>query len=337
MLRYRFGEVSVYVSIIMTLILVTYISLYVHSIRSLSQQNNYLVETQQIESIKRAENLFFRYAAEENAIYATSTISTSIKSLMIYDSTSVVYNSLVNIRIYPSSWVKVIDGDLAKRVTEGNYVLGVITENGNLVTWVPQQETLDELSITLLPAVRYQSFVSGYPKYVGLVTAASSNEFVCDVNLNTECVGALSVSFLNERKVIINAPASYADLIGVYAWVKKHSNITLKIIFAENNFNALVNVTLYYLLLPPNSRVEDLVTYRCHTNYTKPITQPLKKTIVKNYVRKSVIVDTVSLSINESITRAGVLTLLAFTVSLPSGQYPQNPTVLLDIEVIEVR
>lgn len=339
MLKFRLGEAGVYASIIMTLILATYVSLYVHSLHSMSQQQHYIAESQRIESLRRAENILLKYVGGENAIYATSTISTSIKSLVIYDSAGVVYSSLVDIKLPPSSQVKIIEGGLAKLVAGGGYVLGVITENGNLVTWTPQQETLNELSAVLLPAVRYQSFVNGRPRYVSLATNISLSELVCDVELNTECVGALNTTFLNERKVIVNAPALYADLVSLYMWVKEPVNITLKIIFAENNFITPANITFYYLVLPPNSRVEDVITYRYHVNHTTRATQPLKKVVVSEYFRKSVVVDVVSFLVNEAITRAGAgaLITLAFTVSLPSGQYPPNPTILLDVEVIEVR
>ncbi|MFN3268043.1 MAG: hypothetical protein ACK416_02160 [Zestosphaera sp.] len=334
---FRFGEAGVYASLIMVIILVTYVSLYVNSLHSISQQQQYVTENQQIESLRRAENILFKYVSEENAIYATSTITTTIRTIVIYDSVDVVYSSLVSIKLEPSSWVKIIEGSLAKLITEDNYVLGVITENGNLVTWV-WREAGSTLSAVLLPAVRYQSFVNGYPHYVSLVTSTSpSNELLCGVGPNTECVGTVNVTFPNERKVVVNAPALYADLIGVYVWVEKQASITLKIIFAENNFNVPVNITFYYLLLPPNSRVEDVITYRCHVNYSTHTTQPLKKVVIKEYFRKSVIVDVVSFSINESVTRAGTLVVLAFTIILPSGQYPGNPTIMLDLEVIEVR
>lgn len=337
MLRFGLGEAGVYASIIMTLILTTYVSLYVSSLHSMRQQQNYLTESQRVESLRRAENVLFKYVAGENAVYATSTITTSIKALMIYDSADVVYSSVVDIGLTPSSWVKIAEGDAAKLVAEGNHVLGVITENGNLVTWTSQKETLDELSAVLLPAVKYQSFVNGYPKYVGLATNTSPNELVCDVNLSTECVGTLNVTFLNEHKIVINAPAPYADLVGVYVWVERPVSITLNIIFAENNFNVPVNITFYYLLLPPNSRVEDVITYRHQVDRSSHNTQPLRKVVVREYSRKSVIVDVVTFSVGESMTRAGTLMLLAFTISLPSGQYPQNPTVLLDLEFVDVR
>ncbi len=337
MLRFRLGEVGVYSSLIMALILVTYVSLYVNSLKIMSQQQYHLAESQQIESLKRAESISLKYVEGENTIYGTSTIATSIKTLVIYDSSRVVHSSLVDIKLRPSSWVKIVEGSLAKLITENNYVLGLITENGNLVTWTPREEALSKSSAVLLPAVRYQSFLYGHPRYVGLVTSTSPpNELICNVNPSLGCIGTINVSFPNERKVIINAPAHYADLVGVYMWVEKPVNITLKIVFTENNFNVPVNITFYYLILPPHSRVEDLITYRCHTNYSKPFTQPLKRVTIKEYHGKSALVDVVNFSVSESVTRAGVLVLLAFTVILPSGQYPENPTVLFDLELISV-
>lgn len=334
---FRLGEVGVYASIVMTLILATYVSIYVSSLHNTSQQQNYFTESQRIESFKRAENVLLKYVVGENAIYATSTIKTSIKALVVYDSVDVTHSSLVNIKLTPSSWVKIVEGDLAKLIAEGNHVLGIITENGNLVTWVPQKETRDELGAVLLPAVRYQSFVNGYPKYVSLVTNTSPSELVCDVDLSTECVGTLDVTFLNEHKIIINAPAPYADLIGVYVWVERPVNITLNIIFAENNFNVPTNITFYYLLLPPNSRVEDIITYRHHVDRAARSTRPLKKVVVREYFRKSVIVDAMTFSVSESTTWTGTLIVLAFAISLPPGQYPQNPTILFDLEFVDVR
>ncbi|MEO3993827.1 MAG: hypothetical protein QN229_05960 [Desulfurococcaceae archaeon TW002] len=334
---FRLGEVGVYASLVMALILVTYVSLYVNSLHNMSYQQQYITENQQIESLRRAENILFKYVAGENAIYATSTITTTIKTIVIYDSVDVVYSSVVNIKLDPSSWVKIVEGGLAKLITEDNHVLGVITENGNLVTWV-QQEASNLLSAVLLPAVRYQSFRNGYPRYVSLVTSTSPpNELLCSVSPDAECVGTVNVTFPNERKTVINAPALYADLIGVYVWVRKTVNITLKIIFAENNFNVPVNITFYYLLLPPNSRVEDLITYRCHVNYSTHTTQPLKKVVIKEYFRKSVLVDVVSFSINEPVILTGTLVVLAFTITLPPGRYPENPTIVLDLEVVAVR
>lgn len=334
---FRLGEAGVYASIVMTLILATYVSLYVSSLHNVSQQQNYLIESQRIESFRRAENVLLKYVAGENAVYATSTISTSIKTIVVYGSTDVVYSSLVDIRLTPSSWVKIIEGDLAKLVTEGNHVLGVVTENGNLVTWTTRRETRDELGAVLLPAVRYQSFLYGYPKYVSLVTNTSSSEDVCDVDLSTQCVGTLDVAFLDERKIIINAPAPYADLVGAYVWVERPVNITLHVIFAENNFNVPANITFYYLLLPPNSRVEDVITYRHYVDRASHSAQPLKRVVIKEYSRKPVIVDSVTFSVSESVTWVGTLVLLAFAVSLPPGQYPQDPTILLDLEFVNVR
>lgn len=336
MLKSRVGEAGLYTSIVMALILVAYASLYINSLNSMSQQQNYLTESQQIESLKKAENIFFKYVPREEAIYATSTIATSIKTIVIYNAASVVYSSLVEVELAPSSWVKIVEGALARLVAEDNYILGVITENGNLATWSLQKETSIELSATLLPAVRYQSFVNGHPKYVSLATNTTPSELVCDVDLNTECVGTLDVTFVNDRRIVVNAPALYADLIGAYVWVEEPVNITLSIIFAENNFNVPANITLYYLLLPPNSRVVDVITYRHHVSYATHATQPLKKVIIREYLRKSVVVDLVSFTISESITRAGTLVVLALALSLPPGQYPQNPTILLDIELVEV-
>lgn len=337
MTKLRFGEVGVYASVIMALILATYIAIYAHSLNEVRQQQSYYLEIQGLDALRRAENIYFRYEAGEGAVYVRPTVKTSIKSLIVYGPASVVYNSSVSISLSPLTWTKVVEGGLARLVVEGGYALGLITENGNLITWAPHQGVPSELSITLLPAARYQSFLNGYPRYAGLVTSASPTESVCDSTLNTECVGVLSASFPNERKVVINAPALYADLIGVYAWVEAPVNATLKIVFAENNFNKPANLTLHYLILPPNSRVEDLVSYRYHVNVSKPFTQPLKKVFVKEYVGKTVLVDVVSFVIDDSITRAGVLIMLAFAVSLPSGQYPQDPTLMLDIELIGVR
>jgi len=333
----RFGEVGVYASVIMTIILATHLSIYAYFLSEVRQQQHYFSETQQIDALRRAEDIHLRYEAGENAVYARPTVKTSIKSLVVYGVANVAYSNAVDIELSPLTWTKVAEGDLVRLLVEGNYVLGLITENGNLVTWAPQQAVSSNSITTLLPAVRYQSFLNGYPEYVGLVTSASPSEYVCDAALSTECVGVLNASFPNERKVIINAPALYADLVGVYAWVEGPVNMSLKIVFAENNFNNPVNLTLYYLLLPPNSRVEDVVTYRYHVNSSKTVTQPLKKVVVKEYVRKTVLVDSVSFVISDSVTRAGVLIILAFTLSLPSGQYPQNPTIMLDIELLGVR
>jgi len=333
----RFGEVGVYASVIMTIILATQLSIYAHFLSEVRQQQSYFPEIQQIDALRRAENIHIKYEVRENAVYARPTVRTSIKSLVVYGPENVAHSNPVDIELSPLTWTKVVEGDLVRLLIEGNYVLGLITENGNLITWIPQQAIFSNSIATLLPAVRYQSFLNDHPRYVGLVTSASPSGSVCDAALGTECVGVLNASFPNERKVIINAPALYADLVGVYAWVEGPVNISLKIVFAENNFDNPVNLTLDYLLLPHNSRVEDVVTYSYHVNSSKTVTQPLKKVVVKEYVRKTVLVDSVSLVISDSVTRAGVLIILAFTLSLPSGQYPQNPTIMLDIELLGVR
>ncbi|MEM0474235.1 MAG: hypothetical protein QXS11_02935, partial [Zestosphaera sp.] len=118
MLKSRVGEAGLYTSIVMALILVAYASLYINSLNSMSQQQNYLTESQQIESLKKAENIFFKYVPREEAIYATSTIATSIKTIVIYTAASVVYSSLIEVELAPSSWVKIVEGALARLVTE---------------------------------------------------------------------------------------------------------------------------------------------------------------------------------------------------------------------------
>jgi len=140
------GQAEAVGIIVIAALLITSMYFSVSSVQMASETVAQATQLAQLLSERSAEEIYFMVS--NNTIHARPSVSTRIKEILVYNSTSIIEHLIVDLHLSPGNWTPLpLTSGAQSKVTSGEAVLLLLTERGNLVTWDPYAEGSELLSL----------------------------------------------------------------------------------------------------------------------------------------------------------------------------------------------
>lgn len=135
------GQAEVYGALVMAMLLVAGVGVYRAMVNQAYSVVNTVGSAVSSDALRRSENIYF--SLEGAALTLRSTTSTVVRSLIVYDSSSVLYSNDTPVELAPGMEATyILPADAAARLAQGSATVGVFTVNGGFTTWDPVEQAL---------------------------------------------------------------------------------------------------------------------------------------------------------------------------------------------------
>jgi len=134
------GQAEAVGIIVIAALLITSMYFTTTSTQRASETTAQTAQLAQLLSERTAEEVYFMIS--NNTIHARSTVSTRIKEIIVYNSTSILEHLILDLYLPTGNWTPLpLTSSAQSKITSGEAVLLLLTERGNLVTWDPYAES----------------------------------------------------------------------------------------------------------------------------------------------------------------------------------------------------